>query len=517
MAIIVENKGRTDEYVYDISLDGSVVNALGCNVMSNTDGFNFALPPEDKLRYTEENPYIGKGLNRLVKKGKEYTGYWADVMEFNDLYMRHKNGLDVDEVIPASINVSRKNYLDLLDNGKVKKVGNTLKSRKMSGYIKSFLDIACGQLLHAKGKEFLDLYYKYVDDIFNYRIPLRDIATKGKIKQTVEDYIKGCSEVTKSGSKKARQVWYELVIQANMKVDLDDTIYYINTGTGKSQGDVTRVTHEYFKNENGEVVEMTSKDKTRILKVECEKKGIPYKGIKTKEKKELLKPYIVKEEDEIILNCKMVPREIVESDEVILCNDEIEYNVTKYLDQFNKRITPLLVCFHPEIRDKILIDNPQDRPYFTEEECKLVSGYPMKETDQDTYEALMTPEKKEIEFWLSINETPPFASECGIDWDETVREYKEKKEFENGEIFKAENERYLKLLDTITKDERITFIEEGKIPERFDEVVKMDSDLHFYFVNIPDMTPSTGGSVIDDFQLDFDDSEIEYETASMEI
>ena len=24
--------------VYDISLDGTVVNALGCNVMSNTDG-----------------------------------------------------------------------------------------------------------------------------------------------------------------------------------------------------------------------------------------------------------------------------------------------------------------------------------------------------------------------------------------------------------------------------------------------------------------------------------------------
>ena len=29
---------KTDEYVYDISLDGSVVNALGLCIASNTDG-----------------------------------------------------------------------------------------------------------------------------------------------------------------------------------------------------------------------------------------------------------------------------------------------------------------------------------------------------------------------------------------------------------------------------------------------------------------------------------------------
>ena len=35
----IVNKGKTNDYVYDISLDGSVVNALGMNVISNTDGF----------------------------------------------------------------------------------------------------------------------------------------------------------------------------------------------------------------------------------------------------------------------------------------------------------------------------------------------------------------------------------------------------------------------------------------------------------------------------------------------
>ena len=37
--------GNTDDYVYDISLDGTVVNSLGLNIVSNTDGFNFSMPP----------------------------------------------------------------------------------------------------------------------------------------------------------------------------------------------------------------------------------------------------------------------------------------------------------------------------------------------------------------------------------------------------------------------------------------------------------------------------------------
>lgn len=66
--IVVNNIGKTDDYVYDISLDGTVVNALGLNVLSNTDGFNFQKPL--KYRYTESHPYIGKGLGRNVKKEK---------------------------------------------------------------------------------------------------------------------------------------------------------------------------------------------------------------------------------------------------------------------------------------------------------------------------------------------------------------------------------------------------------------------------------------------------------------
>ena len=87
----IKNKEKTDSYVYDISLDGTVVNALGMNILSNTDGFNFQLPDDDKFRYTEEKPYISPGLSRETKQGMKYTGFKADVAEFNDLFMKDFN------------------------------------------------------------------------------------------------------------------------------------------------------------------------------------------------------------------------------------------------------------------------------------------------------------------------------------------------------------------------------------------------------------------------------------------
>ena len=150
--------GKTDDYVYDISLDGTVVNALGCNIISNTDGFNFKLP--DIYRYTEDNPYISTGLSRVTEKDKKYTGFEADVAEFNDKFMRdfhygpncvNKMGLGIDEIVAATINFSRKNYADYFPEEEfpkdIKMVGNTIKSRRMSGYIENFLDEGIDLLL----------------------------------------------------------------------------------------------------------------------------------------------------------------------------------------------------------------------------------------------------------------------------------------------------------------------------------------------------------------------------------
>jgi hypothetical protein len=419
-------------------------------------------------------------------------------------------GLGVDEFCDATINFSRKNYADLLDNGKTKKVGNTIKSRRMSGYIENFLDEGIDLLLHGNGQKFLENYYSYIDKIFNYQIPLRDIASKGKIKKTIEQYKKDCNSVTKSGSKKSRQAWYELVMLENMKVDLNDTIYYVNTGSKKSETDVKRITHQYVKL-NGEEVELDNKTKKELLKSilgsDVEIKLLPSKYIK-----ELIQPYITREEDEIILNCKIVPQEIIDAPEGVLCTDEIEYNVVKYIDQFNKRIKPLLVCFSPEIRNSILIQNPDERQYFTSEQCKLVSGFPNKETEQDTYEQLMTLERKELDFWLSIGQKPPFADECHMDWEKIVSDYKELIEMEQNVIFQEENELYLKELEKLTEEDIEKFEEDGTIPSSLLKIVQLNSDMYFKFVKLPNMSPTTGGYIFDDLVIK-DKSELEFETA----
>ena len=49
------------------------------------------MPDNDKFRYTKENPYISPGLSRETKQGVEYTGFKADVAEFNDLFMKDFN------------------------------------------------------------------------------------------------------------------------------------------------------------------------------------------------------------------------------------------------------------------------------------------------------------------------------------------------------------------------------------------------------------------------------------------
>lgn len=482
-------------------------------IVGDTDGFNFQMPLS--FRYTDDNPYIGKGLGRNTVNGKKYTGVEADVAEFEDLYLNHpfnggvnKMGLGIDEYCPATINFSRKNYADLLENGKTKKVGNTIKSRRMSGYIEKFLDDGIDLLLKGNGQKFLENYYDYIDKIFNYQIPLRDIASKGKIKKTVEEYKKDCETVTKAGSKKSRQAWYELVIQDNVKVEINDTIYYINTGSKKSETDVKRITHKYAKI-NGEIVEIDNKVRKELIKKEYGD-DFDIKTLSAKELKEIIKKYVVKEEDEIILNCKLVPNEIIDSDEDILCNDDFEYNVVKYIEQFNKRIKPLLVCFSNDIREKILIQNPKDRQYFTEEQCKLVSGFPYKDIDQDTYEQLMTPERKEIEYWLSINEIPPFVNECGIDWEKLVEEYNKTVEQENNAIFQEENAKYLDALNSLTKSDIDDFNDDGTLPQSLSKIVTLGADMHFRFIKLPSVCPSTGGYIFDDLLVE-DNSEKEYE------
>lgn len=471
----VINKGKTDDYVYDISLDGTVVNALGCNVISNTDGFNFKLPHQ--YRYTDENPYIGKGLNREVTEGKAYTGFAADVAEFNDLYMRGKMGLGIDEVVESTINFSRKNYADYFPENPypadVKLVGNSIKSKKMPTYIAKFLDKGVRLLLQNNGQGFLNEYYSYIEKIYNYQIPLLDIASKGKVKKTIKEYIKDCNTLTKAGRPKSRQAWMELAIKEGLDVKQGETLYYVNTGKTKSQADVKKVT-KYISIETDifgdKEVDVTAKIE-KEFKLYKKERGKDVTMVKFIEEKY---PF-VKKVEEIILNAKLIPMDIVESEKEIYCTEGEEYNTAKYIDMFNKRITPLLVCFSKDIRGRILITDPQDRPYFTDEESILTSGQPNKITDQDTYEQLMTMEDKEIKFWTSHPEFDvPFIEECDMNWEEIVNDYNNRIENEkhNG-IFEV-RENVLNILNELSSSDKNKILINGDIPSKISNVVDID-------------------------------------------
>jgi len=342
-------------------------------LVMDTDGVNFSTPEDVAGR-----KYIGKGLNELVEKGKEYTGVDADTAEFNDIFMRNEMGLDIDYIAPACINLSRKNYIiKLIKKGKekIKLTGNTIKSKKLAQYVVEFLDEGFKYLLDDNGPEFIDLYYRYVTMIFNKEVPLAKIANKSRVKQTVSDYKKYIKRRTKAGNLMARQAHMELLMQNDYHASLGETIYYVNNGRNKSAGDVKKVS------------KYTQKwSRKELHEYEVNNGALPPK------------------ETSIDINCYQIPEnEILNSPETTG-----EYNVPLYLSKFNKHVTPLLVVFNPEIRDSILIDDPEKREFFTAQQCKLDSGTPLKPEGQDSIEEVMTLSDMEVVFWNRVDKDPYF-------------------------------------------------------------------------------------------------------------
>jgi DNA polymerase elongation subunit (family B) len=352
----------------------------------DTDGVNFSLP-EDGV---EDRTYIGKGLNWLVKEGKEYSGYDADVAEFNDLFMRGAMGLDCDGTWDSCINLARKNYATMEHNGKIKFTGNSIKSKKMPKYIEKFLDKGIKQLLKGEGKEFIEWYYEYIQKIFDQKIPLADIASKAKVKLSVDDYIKRSKQTTKSGSLMSRQAHMELIIKDKIQSNLGDMILYVNNGTKASHGDVQKVNK-----------------------------------LKRGWSEEQLNYYFVnngKYPDDsltsmIQLNCYRIEPSDLENNPEMLG----EYNIQRAIATFNKRVEPLLIVFDDEVRDSLLVKNPEDRSFFTTEQCKLINGKPFKPEDQDSIEDLLTVGQDEMSFWNRVGISPNYIYDLAEPgWEELI-------------------------------------------------------------------------------------------------
>jgi len=339
-------------------------------VICDTDGINYSLPSN-----VEERVYIGVGTNPQIKKGKEYKGYDADVAEFNDLFMKSPMFLDCDGTWSSCINLSRKNYATLEHNGKIKLTGNSIKSKKLPLYIEDFLDKGIKMLLEGKGQEFVEWYYEYVQKIFDQQIPLMKIAQRAKVKLSMKEYEKRCNEKTKAGNAMSRMAHIELAIKNKIKVNLGDVIYYVNNGVKASHGDVQKVNK---------------------LKSGWRKEDLDYYVINNGKMPDDAMDSMIR------LNCYMLDPKDIENNPDMLG----EYNVPRAISVFNKRIEPLLIVFKQEVRDGLLITDPEARGLFTKEQCDLINGIPFEPEDQDTIEDLLKITDEEYKFWNSVGKNP---------------------------------------------------------------------------------------------------------------
>jgi DNA polymerase elongation subunit (family B) len=331
-------------------------------LVMDTDGVNFSSPDD-----VDTHRYIGRGLNWKVKKDKEYTGAEADVAEYNDIFMRGEMALDTDGVWPSCINVARKNYALMTDKGKIKLVGNTIKSKKLPLYIEEFLDKGLKLLLNGKGQEFVEYYYEYLEKIVSMKIPLKLIASRAKVKLTLDDYRVRCTQKTKAGSLMSRMAHMELAIRDGLNVNLGDVIYYVNNGTRASHGDVQ------------------------------------------------------KKADSLVINCYRLENEELEK------NPDLtgEYNVPRAVVTFNKRLEPLMVVFKDDVRNTLLVDDPSKREFFTKEQCELVNGYPLGDGDQDRlFEDVLEISPDELKYWKKRGLEPDYIYELAEEgWSESLTEF----------------------------------------------------------------------------------------------
>jgi len=400
-------------------------------LLLDTDGVNFIIPNNiDEVKYITQASHW---KTKHYEVGQELTGLDAVLAEFNETYMIGRMGLDIDDICNATINFARKNYANDID-GKVKLVGNSIKSKAMPEYIEEFIDKSVRMLLDGKGYDFIEYYYEHVYRIYNYQIPVLKMASKSRVKMNPKTYVDvHCNAKNKNGQMKSRQAHMELILKHELDVNLGDTIYYINVGTSKSHADIKNV-----------------KDK-------------------------------VTKKPRIEFNCKLLPQHEIDTNPDYITTD---YNVPKYLDAFNKRIKPLLVCFSPEIRDSIIIDvvkdkktkliKLQERSVFTESQCELSSGNPYNKEDQDTYEDLMIMEDKEIRFWDSVNKIPNNMEED--EWEAIRKDYHIRRELN----MKNDIQLALKQFDNIIKRFELPFYEWFKynleLPDELNSFLLFDDE-----------------------------------------
>src|ERR1035437_4649425 len=319
-------------------------------LLAVTDGINFSYPEKTNIKITDEGTIEGT-TEGLIEEMWQYggkTGINALIEKYNKEEMKPPfMSVDNDGEALACFNLSRINYATLSlakdkktgeMKEKIKLTGNTIKSKIIPEYIEDFIDKGLDLILHDKGNEFLTYYNEYAKNLYYQRIPLKKIASKSRIKNSIDIYKKRGKD--KNGREKRNKIAEELfekyktkleVRKENLSVDekmklianympaepeLDSVVYYVNTGTKKSEGNSRKIV---INKETGEERFCATLISTEDLQENPNMTG--------------------------------------------------QYNVERYLDAFNKRVKVLLVGFEPEtiknflskittVKTKVNIDEP---------------------------------------------------------------------------------------------------------------------------------------------------------------
>jgi len=372
---------------------------FGCvALLAVTDGINFHFPEMTKIRVTNEG-IIEETTEGTIEEMWQYdgkVGIKALIAKYNKEEMQPPYmSVDNDGESISCLNLSRINYgtLSLSKDKKsgemkekIKLTGNTIKSKVMPEYIEEFIDKGLDLILHGKGKEFVDYYYDYCDDIRYMQIPLKKIASRSKIKMSLNAYKKRGAD--KNGREKGMQAHMELLIERREAIaaelfekhkeklgftkseekltiddkiklvinympqepELDSVVYYVNTGYKKSHGDSRKIV-----------------DKDTGVERFC---------------------------------ASLISTEDLQENP----NMTGEYNYEKYLDAFNKRVESLIIGFDPEVQTKMLVkinkEGELKKTMFHNDELIL------KNFDSDSLEESMYLEEMEADFWNKTGYDP---------------------------------------------------------------------------------------------------------------
>jgi len=392
----------------------------GCKpLLCVTDGINFSIPKTTNIFVRDNEEKI---INDEISSSEAWQyngkiGVSALIEKFNNEVMRKPYmAVDDDGQFISCLNLKKNNYallqLDKKGNKKVKLIGGMIKNKVMPEYIEDFIDKGLIMILEGRGDDFVDYYNSYCEDIFYKKIPLKKIASKKRVKESIKDYVNRGTD--KNGKQKAKKAHMELIIQERDKLVKDKFKEHLS--------DILRMYGDKFKSKYPNCSNMNVEDYKLEDLYEFTNDWMPNEPeldstvylINTGYKDNDGDSAMVKDAEtgEERMASSLIDRNFLNENPNMIG----DYNVDKYLQAFNKKVLPLLEAFNVDVQGKILTKIKKKR--YKDEfgvnryEMKLIQNIFQKneliltDNDLNDLDEAITMEDEEIIFWNKYGYNP---------------------------------------------------------------------------------------------------------------